>query len=159
MIVQKFILASMKSKQKYYILNILYTNSEISIGLQYIHSHFHWWLRLHHCATLVHNLSSSIFILTAISLLKLHALRILVIMDLFISRVADSRAFPFPRCRLTRLDRSCPTIWKILCSSLKKAFVSIKNKHCQIHYLAFSLVATINFLKLHCYLVCTRTSQ
>ena len=37
LITQKFILASMKLKQKYYVLNISYTNSEISIGRPYIH--------------------------------------------------------------------------------------------------------------------------
>ena len=37
LIIQKFILASMKLKQKYYVLNISYTNSEISIGRPYIH--------------------------------------------------------------------------------------------------------------------------
>ena len=36
MITQKFILASMKLKQKYYVLNISYTNSKISIGRPYI---------------------------------------------------------------------------------------------------------------------------
>ena len=37
----------------YYTLHIPYTNCEISIDLLYICSHFVWWHRPNHCATLV----------------------------------------------------------------------------------------------------------
>ena len=68
--------------------------------------------------------------------------------------VADS--FLFPRCLA---DSS----WSKLPNSIadsqqpfeKKTFVSIKNYInivAYLHYLSFSLVAMINFLKLHCYL-------
>ena len=40
LIIQKFVVASMESKQKYYILHIFYTNFEISIGLLDVCPHF-----------------------------------------------------------------------------------------------------------------------
>ena len=52
----------MESKQAYYIFHIPYTNCEISIDLLYICSHFVWWHRPNHCATLVRNLLTSILV-------------------------------------------------------------------------------------------------
>ena len=60
---QRMMVASMESKQTYYILHISYINSEISIGLAYIRPYFVWSFQLHHCTTLVRNLPTSILML------------------------------------------------------------------------------------------------
>ena len=61
--------ASMESKQTYYIFHISNTNSKICIGLPYIRLHFVWWLRLHNCTTLVCDLPTFILVRAAVSLL------------------------------------------------------------------------------------------
>ena len=61
----------------YYIFHIQYTNSEISIGLLYIRPHFVWWHQLNHCAALVRNLPTSIFVRASVSLLTFHTSTIL----------------------------------------------------------------------------------
>ena len=82
LITQKFILASMKLKQKYYVLNISYTNSEISIGRPYIQPTLQLTTRLHHCLSLERNLPTSILVRAMVSLLTFFTSINLAIMDL-----------------------------------------------------------------------------
>ena len=56
----------------YYIINIQYTNSKISIFLLYIYPHFVWWHCLNHCAALVRNLPTSISVRASVNLLTFH---------------------------------------------------------------------------------------
>ena len=56
----------------YYILHIQYTNSEISICLLYIRSHFVWWKRLNQCAAPVRNLPTSILVRASLCLSVFH---------------------------------------------------------------------------------------
>ena len=69
---QRKMVASMESKETYYILHISYTSSEISIDLSCIRPYFVWWFLLHHCTTSVRDLPTSILMLAAISLLTFH---------------------------------------------------------------------------------------
>ena len=64
--------ASMESKETYYMLHISYTNSEISISLSYIRPYFVWWFQLYHCATLVLDLPTSILVLATVTLFTFH---------------------------------------------------------------------------------------
>ena len=80
----------MESKQTYYILHILYTNSEFSIVLPYIRSHLNRLLRFNHCATLVHQLPTLMLVRAAVRLLTFCTSMIFAIIDLRISNVADS---------------------------------------------------------------------
>ena len=100
---QRKMVASMESKQTYYILHISYTNSEISNGLSYIRPYFVRWFQVHHCATLVRDLPTSILVLAPISLLTFHKSIILI---LRISSKANFRSFSIhdPRCLA---DSSC----------------------------------------------------
>ena len=91
----------------YYIFNIKYTNSKISIGLLYIRPHFVWWNRLNYCAALVRNLPTSILVRASVSLFTFHTLTILepLWFTNFECCRTDSRAFPFPPCR-TKLSNN-----------------------------------------------------
>ena len=96
----------------HYIFHFANTNSEISIGLLYIHPRFVWWHWLNHCATLVRNLPTSNLVRAKVSLLTFHTSTI------------------WPPLGFTDFERwSCQTTSKILNSSLKKKIsVSIKNQ-------------------------------
>ena len=63
-----FLAWNQKRHNMYYIFHIQYNNSEISIGLFYIRSHFVWWHRLNHCAALVRHLLASILVRASVSL-------------------------------------------------------------------------------------------
>ena len=74
------------------------------------------------------NLPTVILVRAAVSLSTFRTSIILVIMDLRILNVANSRTFPFPRSLADSYWSNCPATSKILSSSLKKkTFVSIKN--------------------------------
>ena len=64
--------ASMESKQTYYILHTRYSNSKIGIDLLYIRTHFVWWHRLHYRATLVCNLPTSILVNVWVRFMTFH---------------------------------------------------------------------------------------
>ena len=91
----------------YYIFHIKSTKSEISIGPLYIRCHFVWWHRLNHCAALVRNLSTFILVRAPVSLLTCHTSTILAPLCFtnFECCRADSRTFPYPRCR-TKLSNN-----------------------------------------------------
>ena len=72
------------------------TNSEINIGLPYIHSYFGWWLWRHHLAALARDLPTSILVSTTVALSRFHMSAILAIVYLRISSVADSRRLVIP---------------------------------------------------------------
>ena len=112
----------------YYILHIQYTNSEISIGLLYIHPPFVWWQQLNHCHTaLSRNFPTSISFHAPRCFLTFHThtSTILAPLGFTNSRTSDLRAFSFPRClvlrtRLAWHGGSCRTTSKVLSTSFKK---------------------------------------
>ena len=97
-----------------------------------------WRIRLHHCATLARNLITSILVRTPVSKLTFY---ILVPSWNYVFRTLQIPVpFHFHTALLTRLHgRSCPTISKILISSLKKRhlfFIYGKEEFSQIGLLS-----------------------
>ena len=71
-VTERWLLAWNQSRNiRYYIIQILILKS-LLVFLPDILPHLDWWLWLHHCATLVCNLPTSILVRAAVSLLTFH---------------------------------------------------------------------------------------
>ena len=124
---QRKMVASMESKQTYYILHISYINSEISIGLSYIRPFFVWWFQLHHCVTLVRHFADFHFGVYRDKFVDIHYGDIVV---LRISSKADFRSFSthHPRCLAnSSCMKKLSNNIKIISSTFKKRDLKVLN--------------------------------
>ena len=100
----------------YYIFHIKYTNSEISIGLLYIHPRWH---RLNHCAPLVRNLPTSILVGASVSLLTFHTHTSTILASLWFMNFESCRFRNFSISTLSCLADSSCIAWSKLSGNIE----------------------------------------